>query len=161
MRRIFFSLIQFAAVLSAVSLSSCNDEKISPTSPASTEEGSYTRLNEYDFSDSDSTIIGKWLLSQVSSFGYVTYWSEKDVEYLFRNEGLLSVKDERSEDWPGTGEWPGVFLKPGEHKYSLDEEKGQITIDSSTYYYRLKDDELVIDTGSAWDAPVFTFKRLK
>lgn len=160
MKQFIFSLIQFAAVLSAaVSLSSCNEEKISPTS---TEEESYTRSYEEDFSNPDCPVVGRWLLSQADyNFGGIYDWSEKDVEYLFLNEGLLSVKDERSEDWPGTGEWPGVFLKPGEHKYSLDEETHKITIDSSTYYYRLKDDELVIDTGSAWDAPVFTFKLLK
>ena len=65
---------------------------------------------------------------------------------------MVANNNEENED--------GIFLTRGEHQYSLNEKASQITIDRLTYQYRIKDKELIIDTGSAWDAPVYVFNLI-
>ena len=103
----------------------------------------------------NNSIIGRWLLIQVDlAFGGIVNCSEKNIEYQFFNTGELMVanNNEENED--------GIFLTRGEHQYSLNEKASQITIDRLTYQYRIKDKELIIDTGSAWDAPVYVFNLI-
>ena len=100
-------------------------------------------------------IIGRWQLIQVDfGFGGIKNCSEKNIEYQFLSTSKLKVSDDSEEDGRG------IFLTKGEHQYALNEKTSQITIDSSTYHYQIKDQELIIDTGSAWDAPVYTFKLI-
>ena len=109
-----------------------------------------------DNEDSSNPVVGRWQLIGVdANFGGIYDYSKKNIEYQFLSEGVLKVADDSGEDGFC------VFLKTGEHQYALDEKTSKITIDGSTYFYRFKDKELIIDTGSAWDAPVYVFKRIK
>ena len=105
---------------------------------------------------SSNPVVGKWqLITTMTNFGGIYDYSNKNIEYQFFSEGVLNVSDDSSEDGFC------VFLKTGEHQYALDEKTSKITIDGSTHAYRFKDKELIIDTGAAWDAPVYVFKRIK
>ena len=122
-------------------------------------------INQDDIIDDDITeveqiakspVVGRWqLIGVYANFGGIYDYSNKNIEYQFLSGGVLKVSDDGSEDGFC------VFLKTGEHQYALDEKTSKITIDGSTYFYRFKDKELIIDTGSAWDAPVYVFKRIK
>ena len=103
--------------------------------------------DDYDF------IAGRWQLVQVDyHFGGIKNCSEQNIEYQFLSKGLLLVVDNSAE--------LGIFLETGEHQYTLNEKANQIIVDGLTYSYQINKYELIIDTGSAWDSPVYFFKHL-
>lgn len=101
--------------------------------------------------DSIDEVIGSWYMSEKNAgWGGIHTFSPGKIIYRFYDDGSLSVQDPTEHT---------VFLSTGMHKYTLDKEKGEITIDSSRYWYRFISNEFIIDTGSAWDAPVYKFKK--
>jgi len=155
MKKFYFVLPLFASIsFIAIVSSSCSDKE---------DDNKINTIEKED--DKDTTeienpittyrIIGRWQLQQVDlGFGGTRNCSEKNIEYLFLSTGKLKVSDDSEEDGRG------IFLTRGEHQYALNEKKSQITIDSSTYQYQIKDKELIINTGSAWDAPVYIFNLI-
>ena len=101
--------------------------------------------------DSIDEVIGSWYMSEMDAgWGGTHTFSPGEIIYHFYDDGVLSVQDSTEH---------AVFLSTGMHKYTLDKEKGEITIDNSRYGYRFTSNEFIIDTGSAWDAPVYKFKK--
>lgn len=101
--------------------------------------------------DSINEVIGSWYMSEMNAaWGGIHTFSPGKIIYRFYDDGVLSVKDPTER---------AVFLSAGTHKYTLDKENGEITIDSSRYWYRFTSNELIIDTGSAWDRPLYKFKK--
>ena len=98
-------------------------------------------------------IVGNWCLMGVNrGFGGVQTFEPDEISYCFYNHGPLVVQDTSGKD-------RAVFHPAGTYEYSFDEEAGTITIDGSTYRCVLEDNNLTIDTGSAWDGPIFAFVR--
>ena len=98
-------------------------------------------------------ICGNWYLKEVNrGFGGVQTFVPDEISYCFYNNGPLVVQDT-------SGKERVVFHPAGTYEYSFDEEAGTIAIDGSTYRCVLEGNNLTIDTGSAWDGPIFTFVR--
>ena len=140
MKKNLSSIIILLATISATTLSSsCTEKDITEVT---------NTVKQY-------CIFGRWQLQKVDfGFGGIKNCSEKNIEYQFFNTGILNVSDDSEEGGRG------IFLTKGEHQYALNEKASQIIIDSSIYQYQIKDNELIIDTGSANDAPVYVFKLL-
>ena len=101
--------------------------------------------------DSITEVTGSWYMSEMdAAWGGIHTFSPGEIIYRFYDDGVLSVQEPTEH---------AIFLSTGTHKYTLDKEKEEITIDSSRYWYRFTSNELIIDTGSAWDAPVYKFKK--
>ena len=99
--------------------------------------------------DSIDEVIGSWYLSERDGgFNIPMTFSPGKIIYRFYDDGLLSVQDSTKH---------AVFLSSGSHNYTLDKEKGEITIDRSRYWYYFKNNQLIIDTGSAWDGFFYKF----
>ena len=98
-------------------------------------------------------LVGTWYLSKADyHFGGTETFASDEFSFSFYNHDILVIHDMRDrKDIPFSG--------IGVHKYNVDKEKGTITIDSSTSWYRIDHNTLTIDTGSAWDAPVYVFQR--
>jgi len=103
--------------------------------------------------DSIAEIIGNWYMTEKNvGWGGIHTFSPGEIIYRFYDEGVLSVQDPTEH---------AVFLGTGTHRYALDKEKGEITIDGSRYGYRFNDKQLIIDTGSAYDWPLYKFHKQK
>ena len=101
-------------------------------------------------------LIGTWsLLKADYNFGGVKTFSPDEYVYSFYNNGILIVQDLKD----GAGSAAPIFMSVGTYKYNLTPENREITIASSTAWYRFDNGNLIIDCGSAWDAPVFVFQK--
>ena len=97
-------------------------------------------------------IVGKWFLSHIYSGINGEYdYSDQEIVFTFCNDNILEVDDK------SIGKF--VFLSSGQHHYTSNVENGQLTLDDQIYQFRLEDNMLIIDAGSAWDAPVYYFKQ--
>lgn len=101
-------------------------------------------------------LIGTWsLLKADYNFGGVKTFSPDEYVYSFYNNGILVVQYMKD----GAGSATPIFMSAGTYKYNLTPENREITIASSTAWYRFDNGNLIIDCGSAWDAPVFVFQK--
>lgn len=99
-------------------------------------------------------LIGTWYLSRADyNFGGIKTFASNKIVYNFYNNGILTVQDMREEK----GNVP--FLNIGAHKYNLEKETCALSVDASTYGFVIENDTLTIDTGSAWDAPIYVFQK--
>lgn len=113
-----------------------------------------TSISEDSLKTND--LIGTWsLLKADYHFGGVKTFSPDEYVYRFYNNGILVVQDLKD----GAGSATSIFMCAGTHQYNLTPENQEITIDSSTAWYRFDNGNLIIDCGSAWDAPVFVFQK--
>ena len=113
-----------------------------------------TSISEDSLKTND--LIGTWSLIKADyHFGGVKTFSPDEYVCRFYNNGILVVQDMKD----GAGSATSIFKNAGAHKYNLTPEKREITIDTSTAWYRFDNGNLIIDCGSAWDAPVFVFQR--
>lgn len=148
MKKLFYTVFLLAAITSIAIFSSCSDKELIDEEKAEVVQTTNP--------GSQSFIIGKWHLTKVNyGFGGIKDCSEQKIVYQFMKNGLVTVVDNSIEDGRG------IFLSKGDHQYALNEKSSQITLDTATYPYRLEKDELIIDTGAAWDAEVYIFKHVK
>ena len=113
-----------------------------------------TSISEDSLKTND--LIGTWsLLKADYHFGGVKTFSPDEYVYRFYNNGILVVQDLKD----GADSATSIFMSAGTHQYNLTPENQEITIDSSTAWYRFDNGNLIIDCGSAWDAPVFVFQK--
>ena len=138
-------------LIAGMTIMACNndEENFVVEVPAVEDQIAEDETSEY----APEGIVGSWFLSEVNrGFGGIQTLTSGEVSYRFHDDGLLEVKD-------ASGREQAWFQPTGTYEYCLDEEAGTITIDGSTYWYILEGNKLTIDTGSAWDAPIYVFKR--
>ena len=146
------------AIVSCIMLSCGDDEEVKIASPEDNSETPVDSTYSQPYSqpvDSINEVIGSWYMSEKDAgWGGIHTFAPGEIVYRFYADGTLSVQEAR--DGKNV-----VFLREGTHEYSLDKENGEITIDGSRYGYRFNDKQLIIDTGSAYDWPLYKFHKQK
>lgn len=100
-------------------------------------------------------IIGKWyLLEKEGGVALPMTFKPGEIICRFYNNDILIIQDQRDTEIEYVKYGPS-----GPHKYNLDKENDAIVIDGMKYSYTLKDNNLVIDTGLAWDGFLYTLQK--
>ena len=96
----------------------------------------------------DESIRGKWVLYGASyGLGGQQLFDGDLSVYEFIDDGNIVVSSSSAYS----------FLANGTYKYAISE--GKLYIDGREYGYSISEGILHIDTGSAYDAPIYLFKR--
>ena len=110
-------------------------------------------LTDIESIESDG-IVGKWCLNKVVGMLSTMTFYAGEVLCSIDRDGRISVKNVYSTTHP-------FFKETGTYSYSIKSEGRQIEIDGREYLFEIKDGNLVLDAGAAWDADCYYFSRIQ